>query len=332
LAVPALAIVELASTIRPTRLTAAATVMRIPMPPAPEIPFRRTLDVAYGVADQVSPLIRRVVADNPGPFTHRGTGTYIVGRGEVAVIDPGPLLAAHVEAMAAALDGERIAHILVTHTHRDHSPASRPLQAVRGGVVAAYGRHGAGRIDRGHKVEEGADLDFAPDVEVRHGDEIAGDGWTLGCVHTPGHTSNHICYYLREERALFTGDHVMGWSTTIVSPPDGDMAQYVDSLAHLHGRDDQIYWPTHGPPVTEPRPFVGALIAHRNYRADQIRHCLATGIETIAEMVPVIYDGLPEGMRGAAGRSVFATLIDMVERGEAQCAGPFSIAARYALR
>ena len=306
--------------------------MRVTMPPPPEIPFDHGLDVTYGVAEQVTPLIRRVVARNPGPFTHRGTGTYIVGRGEVAVIDPGPLLTEHIGALAAALDGERIAHILVTHTHQDHSPASRPRQAARGGVIAAYGRHGAGRIDRGHKVEEGGDRDFAPDAEVRHGDVIAGDGWTIDCVHTPGHTSNHVCYHLREERALFPGDHVMGWSTTIVSPPDGDMAQYVDSLARLHGRDDRIYWPTHGPPVADPRPFVGALIAHRAYRAEQVRRCLAAGIETIAGMVPVIYEGLPEGMQGAAGRSVFATLIDFVERGEAQCDGAFSAAAKYAPR
>jgi len=318
--------------IRPNPLTTAATAMRVPMPSPPEIPFRRTLDVAYGVVEQVSPLIRRVVANNPGPFTHRGTGTYIVGHGEVAVIDPGPLLADHIDALVAALDGERVAHILVTHTHQDHSPASRPLQAARGGVIVAYGRHGEGRIDRGHKVEEGGDRDFTPDDKVRHDDVIAGDGWTLDCVHTPGHTSNHVCYHLREERALFSGDHVMGWSTTIVSPPDGDMAQYVDSLSYLLGREDRIYWPTHGPSITEPRPFVGALIAHRAYRAEQVRRCLAAGIETIADMVPVIYEGLPQGMHEAAGRSVFSTLIDMVERGEAQCAGAFSIEAKYARR
>jgi len=308
------------------------SIMRITMPPAPEIPFRRALDAAYGTAVQVSPLIRRIVANNPGPFTHRGTGTYIIGRGEVAVVDPGPMLATHIEALAASLTGERITHILVTHTHLDHSPASLPLQDTCGGVIAAYGRHGAGRIDRGHKVEVGGDVAFAPDVEVRDGDVLAGDGWTLDCVHTPGHTANHLCYHLREERALFTGDHVMGWSTTIVSPPDGDMGQYVDSLARLRDRDDRIYWPTHGPPITEPQRFVSALIAHRAYRAEQVRRCLAAGIEDIAEMVPVMYQDLPRGMSAAAARSVFSILIDMAERGEAECAGPYSIAAKYALR
>ncbi len=310
----------------------ARLVMPVTMPPPPDIPFRRELDITHGVVEQVSPLIRRVVADNPGPFTHRGTATFIIGRGEVAVIDPGPLLTEHIAALAAALAGERIAHILVTHTHQDHSPASRPLQLRRGGVIAAYGPHGAGRIDSGRKVEEGGDREFVPDTEIRHGDVIAGAGWTFDCIHTPGHTSNHVCYHLREERALFTGDHVMGWSTTIVSPPDGDMAQYVDSLTQLQGRDDRVYWPTHGPPVTDPRPFVDGLIAHRAYRADQIRRCLAAGIESIAEMVPVIYEGLPVGMRGAAGRSVFATLIDLVEHGQAHCEGALSAAAKYALR
>lgn len=299
---------------------------------APRIPYRKTLEFEYGVVEQVSPLIRRVIARNPSAFTFHGTGTYLVGHGRVAVIDPGPALEGHVEALLRALDGEQVSHILVTHTHLDHSPAARPLQAAKGGVVLGYGRHGVGRIEAGYRVEEGADTAFAPDAELRHGDRVEGDGWSFDCVHTPGHTSNHLCFQLEAEKALFSGDHVMGWSTSVISPPDGDMTDYMASLRLLLERDDAVYWPTHGPPITDPKPFVRAFIGHREQREGQVLDCLRNGTETIAAMVPVIYADVPAGLHEAAAHSVLATLIHLMRGGRVACETAPSIEARYAPR
>ena len=293
------------------------------------IPFSRELEFEYGRVQRVAPMIRRVVARNPSPFTFHGTGTFIIGEGHVAVVDPGPDLSEHVDALLDALDGETVTHLLVTHTHRDHSPACRAVQAATGAPTYGYGPHGIGRIDRGVQVEEGADTEFDPDVRVAHGDVVRGDGWSVECVHTPGHTSNHVCFQLREHRALFCGDHVMGWSTTIISPPDGDIASYLSSLELLLGRDDACYWPTHGPCVRDPKPLVKALIDHRLERAEEIRACLADGIERISDMVPLMYSELSERMYPAAARSVFSTLIYLVERGEAYCEGPLDASARF---
>ena len=244
------------------------------------IPFVRDLAFDYGVAEQVSPLIRRIIAHNPSPFTFYGTGTYIVGRGSVAVIDPGPALSEHVDAILAALPGETVSHLLITHTHRDHSPAAAALQAATGAPTYGFGPHGA-RRDAGGEVEEGADRDFVPDVALGDGARLEGAGWTLEAVHTPGHTSNHLCYALTEEGALFSGDHVMGWSTSVIAPPDGDMAAYMSSLRRCLARSDRIYWPTHGPPITEPARHVAAFLAHREEREQQIIACLEAGIERI---------------------------------------------------
>jgi glyoxylase-like metal-dependent hydrolase (beta-lactamase superfamily II) len=295
------------------------------------IPFSRDFDFEYGRIEQVAPMVRRIVARNPSRFTWHGTGTYVIGSGNVAVIDPGPDLAEHVDALLAALDGETITHLLVTHTHRDHSPACRSVQAASGARTYGFGRHGSGRIDRGMQVEEGADDDFVPDVHLAHGDVVSGDGWSVECVHTPGHTSNHLCYQLREHKALFSGDHVMGWSTTIISPPDGDIASYLTSLELLLDRDDSCYWPTHGPCIRDPKPLVQALIAHRLERADEIRACLAEGVHAIADMVPRMYSDLPEAMYPAAARSVFSTLIYLIERGEVWCEGELDAEARFVL-
>ena len=298
---------------------------------AVEIPFRRELHFDYGEVVDLSANIRRVIANNPGPFTLYGTGTYILGRGNVAVIDPGPPDAAHVEAILEATRGERITHVLVTHTHMDHSPGCRLLRESTDAPTYGYGPHGAGKIEQGVPVEEGGDMDFVPDVKVADGDVIDGDGWSVECVYTPGHTSNHICYQLREERALFTGDHVMGWSTSIVSPPDGDMKSYMASLRRLLERDDAVYWPTHGPAIARPKPHVEAFIAHRLEREEEIRACLARGIRRIREMVPVMYTELPEFMYPAAARSVFAAMLYMVERGEVRCDGEIALEAAYTL-
>ena len=284
-----------------------------------DAPFDRSLDFEYGAAARASPLVRRVIARNPGPFTFHGTGTYIVGHGTVAVIDPGPALDSHVEALAAALDGETVSHILVTHTHVDHSPAAARLKALTGAPTFGYGPHGA---DRGVPVEEGGDFDFTPDRAMRDGDTATGPGWTLRAVHTPGHTSNHLCFALAEENALFSGDHVMGWSTTVVSPPDGDMAAYMASLDKLRARADGLYYPTHGAPIANPGPFVKALAAHRRAREAQILRALGDGPETVPGLVRRLYAGLDPRLRGAAGRSVLAHLIHLADTGRAASDAP----------
>ena len=295
------------------------------------IPFRRELEFEYGAVTQLSPMIRRVIARNPSAFTLYGTGTYVVGRGSVAVIDPGPADPAHIDAILRATAGETITHMLVTHTHMDHSPGCRLLAEHADAPTYGYGRHGAGKIEAGVQVEEGGDMDFAPDVQLRHGDVVEGDGWTVECVYTPGHTSNHLCYALPQERVLFTGDHVMGWSTSVVSPPDGDMKNYMASLDTLLEREDAVYWPTHGPSIVEPKTHVRAFIAHRKEREDQIRRCLASGATRIADMVPTMYATVDKRLHGAAGRSVFAALAYMVERGEAACEGELAVDAEFRL-
>lgn len=296
---------------------------------AVQIPFNREFVAAYGEIETVSPMIRRVLSPNPSAFTFKGTGTYIIGHGNVAVIDPGPLLDDHVDALDRALAGETVTHILITHTHNDHSPAAQPLKERTGAPTYAYGPHGSGKFEQGIVVEEGGDLDFVPDIEVRDGDIINGDGWSVECVYTPGHTSNHICYQLREEKSLFPGDHVMGWSTTIVSPPDGDMAQYMASVRKLIDRDDKIYWPTHGAPITEPRAFLEALIAHREEREQQVLDCVGRGISLIADMVPVMYADLDPRLIPAAGRSVFSHVIKLVEEGHIAPETELQVDARY---
>lgn len=293
------------------------------------MPFSRELDFEYGRMQQVAPMIRRIVARNPSPFTWHGTGTYVIGEGSVAVVDPGPDLDEHVDALLGALRGETVTHLLVTHTHRDHSPACRAIQDATGAPTYAFGPHGSGRIDSGVQVEEGADMEFVPDVRIEHGDVVSGEGWSVECVYTPGHTSNHVCYQLREQKVLFSGDHVMGWSTTIISPPDGDIASYLASLELLLARDDACYWPTHGGCIRDPKPLVAALVDHRLERADEIRACLADGIELIADMVPRMYTDLPGRMFPAAARSVFSTLIYLIDRGEVSCEGMLEATARF---
>ena len=303
---------------------------------AVEIPFRRELHVEYGAVARLTPLIRRVVAKNPSPFTFKGTGTYIVGQGKVAVIDPGPDLARHAEALLDALSGETITHILVTHTHMDHSPAAAAVKQATGAKTYGFGPHGSGRAeDRtgvGGVTEEGGDHAFHPDVIMREGDAVEGPGWRLSAIHTPGHTSNHLCFALPEERTLFSGDHVMGWSTSVIAPPDGDMAAYMRSLEKLLGRDDAVYWPTHGPSIPEPKPFVRAFIAHRRERAEAILAQLAQGDTTIPAIVDRIYIGLDPRLKGAAARSVLAHLVELVELGQVAAEGAPTLGAQYRLK
>ncbi len=287
------------------------------------IPFVKEMSFAYGQADQVSPLIRRVVANNPGPFTYLGTGTYIIGSGEVAVIDPGPDDAEHLAAILRACDGETISAILITHTHIDHSPLARPLAARTGAVIFGRADPATG------SAEEDNESDFRPDVEVEDGQRITGPDWTVTAVATPGHASNHVCYWLDEERALFSGDHVMGWSTTVVSPPDGDMGAYYASLDKVGALNAQTLWPTHGPPVREVQPFIAAYRAHRLARESQILHQLASGPKRISEMVPVLYAAVDSRLHPAAARSMLAHLQHMTRTGAVECSddapGPLSL-------
>jgi len=298
---------------------------------AVKIPFNYELDFEYGKVETLSPLIRRVVARNPSAFSFHGTGTYIIGEGEVAVIDPGPMLDEHIEALTQGLAGETISHILVTHTHSDHSPAARIIKARSGAPTYAYGPHGSGKQDLDIPVDGGADFDFSPDVFVTHGELIEGKGWTMECVYTPGHTSNHMCFQLKEEKALFTGDHVMGWSTSIISPPDGDMTSYMESLELLLNRDDKLYWPTHGDCITDPKPFVRSFIEHRLERESQILSALKSGQSSIEEMVPGMYTELDKRMYPAAARSVLAAIIRLVDTGKVSCEGSPSLESEFSL-
>ena len=300
---------------------------------ATEIPFIRDFACEYGVAETLSPLVRRVVARNASPFTFKGTGTYVIGHGKVAVIDPGPDLADHVEALLRALRGETVTHILITHTHLDHSPAAAAVKRATGARTYGHGRHGSGRAeDRsgvGGKTEEGGDHDFVPDVVLREGATVEGPGWRLAAIETPGHTSNHLCFHLAEENTLFSGDHVMGWSTSVIAPPDGDMASYMRSLGKLLTREDALYRPTHGAEIRDPQPYVAAFIAHRHERADAILARLAAGDETIETIVRQVYVGLDPRLVAAAGRSVLAHLIALVEEGRVAADGPPRLDARY---
>jgi glyoxylase-like metal-dependent hydrolase (beta-lactamase superfamily II) len=296
------------------------------------IPFDRNFDAPVGVSLPLGPRIRRVLAPNPGPFTFKGTGVYIVGARDVAVIDPGPDLPVHLEALKRALAGKRISHILVTHTHSDHSPAAKPLKEWFGAQTYAFGPHGVHDEGDSVRVEEGGDYAFVPDICVRDGDVLTGDGFTIECVSTPGHTSNHMCYALKEEKVLFTGDHVMGWSTTVVVPPDGDMARYRASLAKLLARDDRILLPTHGGPMRDPHALVGALLTHRAEREEQILACLRSGVSRIPDMVERLYADVDKRLHPAACMSVLAHLIELVGRISVVAEPAPGLAANYRLR
>ena len=298
------------------------------------IPFVRELDVVHGRLERVSPLIRRVVAANPGPFTYTGTGTYIVGPdgagAGVAVIDPGPPDNAHLAALLAAVEGQRVSHVLVTHTHRDHSPLARPFaRAVGAPVLAARPPvrvvHASGALD------EDDDEGFAPDEILTGGEVLAGDGWTMEAMATPGHASNHMAFVLREENALFSGDHVMGWSTTVVAPPDGDMTAYMASLEAVIARGFSTIWPTHGAPITEPGPFLRAYRAHRLDREAQILARLAAGPQRIPDMVPALYAAVDVRLWPAAGLSVWAHLIALERSGRVRAEPGSDIDAVWSL-
>jgi glyoxylase-like metal-dependent hydrolase (beta-lactamase superfamily II) len=280
------------------------------------IPFIKQFAFDYGTATAVTPRIRRVVANNPGPFTFKGTGTCIIGRGKVAIVDPGPDQPEHIDAVLRAVRGETVTHILVTHTHLDHVPASPAISRATGAKMHSFGPHPV-LADGGAPAEAG-DHAFAPDVRLADGDVVEGDGWTVEAVHTPGHISNHLCFAVREDKALLTGDHVMGWSTSVISPPDGDMAAYLASLRKLLPRRETLYIPTHGAEIRDPHPFVQAYIAHRLNREAQILASLKAGPRTIPEMVAANYADTPAHLHRAAGRSMLAHLIQLAKEGRVE--------------
>ncbi len=294
------------------------------------IPYVRDMDFAYGRPDQVSPLIRRVVANNPGPFTFHGTGTYIVGSGEVAVIDPGPADPAHLQALLAALEGEKVQTILTTHDHSDHAPLAADL-ARRTGAPVIGARPTPARLASKPGVEEGSDRGYRPDRVLQDDEVVSGPGWTLRTVATPGHTGNHLCYALAEEDALFSGDHVMGWSTTVIVPPDGSMTDYYASLRKVMAGGYSTLWPTHGPPITDPGPFLDAYLAHRLKREAQVLELLARGPASIPQMVARLYVGIDPRLHRAAGASLLAHLTHLMQAGRVTADGPEGADLRYRL-
>ncbi|NEJ02806.1 MBL fold metallo-hydrolase [Rhizobium ruizarguesonis] len=294
--------------------------------------FDLAFEPAYGQAVPVVSGVERVTVNNPGPFTFFGTNSYIVGSSSVAVIDPGPEDEAHYQALMAALGGRAVTHIFVSHTHRDHSPLSLRLQAATGAVTVGQGPHRPARPLREGEINpfsESSDLSFVPAIALGDGQTLSGDGWALSAVLTPGHTANHAAFALDGRDILFSGDHVMAWSTSIVAPPDGSMADYMASLDRLIARDDRLLLPGHGGPVTEPSTFLKALKAHRLRREQAVLARVEAGDQRIAEMVKVIYRDTDPKLHGAAALSVLAHIEDLLERGEIAADGPPSLAAHY---
>ena len=277
-----------------------------------EIEFHHEFHFRYGVVERVAPLIRRVVARNPGPFTGPGTGTYIIGEGEVAVIDPGPMLPDHVDAILDGIPGETVSHILVTHTHVDHSPAARLLRDKTGAASFGSGPHAERSAG---ELEGGVDREFIPDFPLRHGETISGNGWTLEAIHTPGHCSNHLCFALPGESALFCGDHVMAWATPVIIPPDGSVADYVRSLDHLLDREERTFYPTHGTAIVDPKAFLPQVRAHRLQRVAQVEEALRSGCGELGAMRRQIYRDLPRRLYTGAELSLLASLRYLEQHG-----------------
>jgi glyoxylase-like metal-dependent hydrolase (beta-lactamase superfamily II) len=299
-----------------------------------DIPFNRDFDLAPGKVEEVIPGVRRLLADNPGPFTFKGTVSYIVGRGCVAVIDPGPDDERHIAALLDAVRGETVTHIFVTHTHRDHSPAAARIKAATGATVLAQGPHRRARalhIGEAKPPDGSADLDFRPDAPLADGEVVAGADWSLEAIATPGHTANHMAFALQGADVLFSGDHVMGWSTTIVAPPDGAMSDYMASLDKLSRRTERTYFPGHGPAIKDAPRFVQHCIAHRKARESSILRRLGKGGSDIPTLVRAIYIGLDPRLSAAAGLSVLAHLEDLVARGLVATDGPPAIDGVYRL-
>jgi len=297
-----------------------------------DIPFDKSFDLPPGRVEEVMPGVRRLLVNNPGPFTFKGTLTYIVGRDRVAIIDPGPIDEAHIAALLAAVGAETVTHILVTHTHRDHSPAAARIKAATGAETCGEGPHRAARalhVGEAPRPEASADRDFRPDVTLADGDIVSGPGWRLEAVTTPGHTANHMAFALKDTAVLFSGDHVMAWSTPVVAPPDGAMSDYMASLEKLSRRAETLYFPGHGGVVRDAPRFVQQYIRHRQAREASILERLAAGEADIPALVGSIYIGLDPRLTRAAGLSVLAHLEDLTARGLVVTQGAPAIDGRY---
>ncbi|MFQ5626251.1 MAG: MBL fold metallo-hydrolase, partial [Methyloligellaceae bacterium] len=290
-------------------------------PSASKLAFNTEMHFDYGVASEVAPNVRRIVANNPGPFTFKGTNTYLVGRGEVAVIDPGPDDRAHLDAIAEAVKGERISHILITHTHRDHTDAVAALKEYSNAPVLAFGHTGKPRGARTTSPSGKAfvDLGFTPDAKLRGGDTVSAQGWALDVIHTPGHAPDHLCFALQGQRSVFSGDHVMGWNTSVVAPPEGNMGDYLASLERMLERRDKLFFPAHGGRIEMPQRVIRAYLLHRKMRESAIYACLVSGDRFIPQIVPKIYARLDPMLATAAALSVLAHLELLVDRGRVQC-------------
>jgi glyoxylase-like metal-dependent hydrolase (beta-lactamase superfamily II) len=299
-----------------------------------DIRYDKTFALVPGRAAEVAPGVRAVVANNPGPFTFKGTVSYIIGRGKVAILDPGPDDDAHIAALLDAVRGETVAGIFVTHTHRDHSPAVPKIKTATGATVYAEGPHRPARplyIGETNRLDASADLDFRPDIALADGDVVTGDDWTVEALTTPGHTANHMAYAFKEADLIFSGDHVMAWSTSIVAPPDGAMSDYMASLEKLARRSEPVYLPGHGGPVREAPRFVQSYIRHRQAREASILRRLGKSAADIPTLVRAIYIGIDSRLVGAAALSVLAHLEDLVARGIVATDGTPSIGGTYRL-
>ncbi|MEM6440606.1 MAG: MBL fold metallo-hydrolase [Pseudomonadota bacterium] len=309
-------------------------------------PFDRDPGPPAGVCATLEPGIRRITCPNPSAMTFTGTQTYLIGTGEVAVVDPGPESAEHLQAILGALGPqERVAWIVLTHTHVDHSPGAEALQAATGARTAGFGPHGTGMSARMQALAasgadlgggEGADRRFAPDRRLADGETLEGAGWRLTAIHTPGHLSNHLSFAVEGDGvapgAVLSGDHVMAWATTMVSPPDGDMAAFMASLRKLQGRGDRIFHPGHGAPVRDPERMIAHQIAHRRTRARQVREALETAGEagaTPMELTRRIYADVDPALHGAASRNVLSALLGLLDEGGAAHDGALGPAARF---
>ena len=289
--------------------------------------FRTTMNFAYGVPRELAPGVVRIVANNPSPFTFKGTNTYLVGNEELVLIDPGPEDPAHLQAILAAIGGRKLSHVVITHTHRDHTDGLPALLAATGAKTAGFGRRAR---ERGTKQvspsgSEYVDQDFNPDVPLADGSRLAGAGWSLTALHTPGHAPDHLCLALDGTKVLFSGDHVMGWNTSVIAPPEGSMSDYMAALERLGQRNDELYLPGHGGQVTEPQRLVKAFLLHRRMREQAILDCIRSGKNTVRTVVPVIYRDINPKLINAASLSVLAHVEHLIARGLVACEGPPSV-------